>query len=121
MIKLTITSEVLNESAKREIKRLSSSSLDEDGRDADWYKDMGMPVPSGLIDKEAEELIDDIMEDKSNFDKMEDVMYVLPSLIEIIVAGDDKEDTTIYLTSNKTFNVKESAEEVYEIINKYKL
>jgi hypothetical protein len=40
---------------------------------------------------------------------VEDVMFVKPKLIELIVAGDDKEDTSIFLKSNKTFSVKQSA------------
>jgi hypothetical protein len=42
MIKLTITSEVLKEEIENEIKELEKASdTDDDGKDADWYKDMG--------------------------------------------------------------------------------
>jgi uncharacterized protein YlzI (FlbEa/FlbD family) len=115
MIKLTITSEVLKEEVEREIKQLEKSSdTDEDGKDAEWYKDMGFAVPEEIADPKTR--IDELIDNKSNYKKVEDVMFVKPKLIELIVAGDDREDTSIFLKSNKTFSVKQSAEEVHEII-----
>jgi (2Fe-2S) ferredoxin len=115
MIKLTITSEVLKEEIENEIKELEKASdTDDDGKDADWYKDMGFRVPEEIVDPKIR--IDRLVDDKSNYRKVEDIMFVKPKLIELIVAGDDKEDTSIFLKSNKTFSVKQSAGEVYAII-----
>ena len=123
MIKLTLTSEVLKDEIDLRIKELSKNSgrekVDEDGKDAEWYESLGLRAPKELSDDfNVDSEIDDLLENDENFTKVESPLYVKAELIDLIIGGDKKEDTTIFLTTNKSFNVKETAEEVYKLINK---
>lgn len=123
MIKLTLTSEVLKDEIDLRIKELSKNSgkdiKDEHGRNADWYIDMNLRVPSELEDSgDADSVIDELLDDDESFTQVESTLYVKAELIDLIIGGNKKENTTIFLTTNKSFNVKETAEEVHKLINK---
>jgi hypothetical protein len=82
MIKLTITSEVLKEEIENEIKELEKASDTDDDGKMQIGKDMGFRVPEEIVDPKIRRLVDD----KSNYRKVEDIMFVKPKL-ELIVAG----------------------------------
>lgn len=123
MIKLTLTSEVLKEEIDLRIKELSKNSgrdkVDEDGKDAEWYENLGLRAPKELSDDfNANSEIDELLDDDESFTQVESPLYVKAELIDLIIGGDEKENTNIFLTTNKSFNVKETAEEVHKLILK---
>lgn len=124
MIKLTLTSVVLKDEVDLRIKELSKnkSKKDEDEKDEEWYTNMGLPIPRHLLEEDdLESVIEDIMDDDDNFVQLESPLYVKGELIDLIIGGDEKENTLIFMTSNKSYNVKETAEEVYKLIELFKL
>jgi len=119
MIKLTITSEVLKDEVDKKIKELTHSSnkgkKDHYGKTAEWYIDMDLDVPEELEESDSDRKIEELTDDDANYDKIESMMFVRPELIELIIDGDEKEPTSLYL-GNKHFSVKETAAEVYDLI-----
>lgn len=119
MIKLTLTSEVLKDEVDLRIKELSKSSgkekKDENGKNSEWYDSMGLSAPKDL-DEDIDSEIEDLLDDDESFTQIECPLYVKADLIDLIIGGHKKENTTIFMTSNKSYNVKETPEEVYKLI-----
>ena len=123
MIKLTLTSEVLKDEIDLKIKELSKNSdkekRDSNGNDLEWYREMNLKPPAELEEEaDVETEIEELLDDDESFTQLESPLYVKEELIDLIIGGHGKENTTIFMTSNKTYSVKESAEQVYKLIQK---
>lgn len=121
-IKLTriIKGELLPESLERfeEFQKnfteeVLESRKDENGRDADWYEDLGLPVPEELLKANEEQEI-------TYFFKEEDYEYQEytwegdTKRIEYVEDGDIGSYVGLY--SGMTIQVKETREEIIKLI-----
>jgi hypothetical protein len=109
-LQLTLFSKVPNEKGIAKINKANSSKpiTDEHGHDAEWYRDLNLPVP-----KELEE--DDLDVTMS---------LLLINLDDFSSAVDDEEYTHVYTKSGVKFDVHETVFEIDEQIdelNKNKL
>jgi hypothetical protein len=123
-LQLTLFSKVPNEKGIAKINKANSSKpiTDEHGHDAEWYRDLNLPVP-----KELEE--DGLVDGDGYINLEEDDLDVTMSLLLINLddfssAVDDEEYTHVYTKSGVKFDVHETVFEINEQIdelNKNKL
>lgn len=102
-IKLTAVGETLTKEAQLKLDKWEAES---ELSDRINYEDLGINPP------EEEELI----LDDDDYEKVENVAYVKYSTIDIIIASEEDEGSTVFLESGKTLVVRESVEEIEELI-----
>ncbi len=117
-IKLTGIGEVLTKEAEEKLERGVDSAVFEDltcgdGRTRTDYENLGMKVPEDLIQKEKEFNNGIILEDED----FEDLEYPVRLYEDEIVGYVRPEEVTIiYTKTGLIFSVKETVEEIDELI-----
>lgn len=93
---------------------------DDYGRDAEFYKDLGIDPPEDLYSYEDDDDEGDYKEEvfhitKEDYDIVERIGKFRPAVISFIVDNEDV-GSTLYIKTDFTISVKENAEEVEQKI-----
>lgn len=104
MIKLTAIEAHLKEEV---IEVLNSTRPDE--YDAEYYENLGIPVPDDLNQETEYRLTDD------DYEEVLSTCYVEPTEIALMLDNSDV-GCSLYLKSGHNIKVKETSEEVYKIL-----
>lgn len=104
---LTATKRVLNESAQKRLDEFNyDEPTDSEGRSADWYADMNLPIPKDLKQSEHIEFDPD-----TDYDEYE--VDVIINLEDFTMAVDEEEyGSTIYLKSGHNIFVIQDTEDI---------
>ncbi len=118
-ITVTVVTAKLKKEVKDKFMELSakagvSESIEDDfGRDAQYYIDLGVEPPAELKQSNTPQTIDIKKED---YDIIEKVGKVKPSVISFFVDNEDF-GCTLYIDTDFTITVKETAQEIESKIN----
>lgn len=119
-ITVTVVTAKLKKEVKDKFAELSAnlknlgSRKDSFGRDAQFYEELGVELPEELVE---DSIVQTMEIKKEDYDIIEKMGKVKPSVITFIVDNEDF-GSTLYIDTDFTVTVKETAEEVE---NKIKL
>ena len=118
-LKLTGTSEVLTEKAQEKFDKIEGGSMFEDltcehGRTRENYESLGIKIPESLLEKERDFDKGVKLED-DDFEVEEYPVRIYEDEIVGYVRSD--EDTIVFTKTGITFTVKETVEEIDELID----
>lgn len=121
LLKLTGVAETLTKEAQEKLDKVEDNEVlifedltCEDGRTREQYENLGIKVPKDLIQKEKDFDKDIDLEDE-DFETLEYPCRIFEDEIVGYVESEDK--TTIFTRPGMTFSVKETAEQIDELIN----
>ena len=112
-ITVTVVTAKLKKEVQEKLMKLNSGAQmrepkkDSLGRDAQFFKDLGIEVPEDLQSEESSTF--EIK--KEHYDIVEKVGKIKPSIVDFMVDNEDF-GCVIYVKSDFTITVKETAEEV---------
>ena len=117
-LKLTGIGEVLTKEAQEKLESVEDVSVFEDltceaGRTRQQYEDLGMKIPKDSLEKERN-FDKGIMLDDEDFENLEYPVRIYEDEIVGYVSPDN--ETTIFTKTGLTFTVKETVEEIDELI-----
>ena len=113
-ITVTVVSATLKEEVQKELLKLNSeydvldNKKDSLGRTAEFYEDLGIPIPEELQSDNEPEIFE---VKKEHYNIIEKKGRVRPSIIDFIVENDDS-GCILYTNTDFTITVKESVEEI---------
>jgi hypothetical protein len=120
-VELTVITYKLKQEVNDSIKKTflggvnTNKSKDSYGRDAEFYRDLGIEPPEDLDDEEQQDKVFNIKDE--DFEVVESPSRFKVDNIVFFVA-DDKGGSTIYIDIDYSASVKESVEEIELRINK---
>lgn len=121
-ITVTVVTAKLKKEVKDKFFKLDSgigatgTKKDSFGRDAKFYKDLGVELPQELIEEDDSQIPEIKKED---YDIIENVGKVKPSTISFFVDNEEI-GCTLYVDTDFTIAVKETAEEIHTKIKNLK-
>jgi len=113
-ITVTVVSGKLKKEVKDKLTELTAKAgvagtkKDDFGRDEQYYRDLGVEPPQEFQDAKVPESLEIKKED---YDIIEKMGKVKPSVITFVVDNDDF-GSTLYIDTDFTITVKETAEEI---------
>lgn len=111
-LSLTGIGEVLKESAEKKLEQEEKSYQTptcSNGKTAEFYDDIGIPLPQDLVDKLKEQNKNIELED-DDFEMVTSDIVIYESEIKLMVTDDNF--TTIFLKDGLTITVLETSEEI---------
>lgn len=110
-LSLTGIGEVLTEAAEKRLEKGDSYQTPtcSNGKTVEFYEDIGIPIPSELIDKLKKQEKGTELEDE-DFEMVTSDILVYEDQIKLLVTDD--EFTTIFLNDGLTITVLETTEEI---------
>lgn len=117
ILHLTTIRRVLNEAAQKRLDEFDDydedeEPVDEHGRNAQWYEDVGMRVPQDLIDKKKEFLEFDLDED---YDEYKVSVNINLDDFSMMIDNFDY-GSVVYLKSGTNLEVIEETDDIYNQI-----
>lgn len=113
-ITLTVLSSVIKEDVLKSLDSISKIKRDSYGRTAEDYLELNVPVPEELVINQKESL-----EDEKNYDLLELTGKFRPRDIIFMIKSDNN-STKIYLYSDYTVYVRQTIEEIEDILLKFR-